>query len=851
MKVSLNVVKRFVDVDLSVDELVQKINQQLGQVEEVVDLAPKYKDVVIANVVACEKHPDADKLSVCLIDDGGVVADVPRNEQGYVEVVCGAPNVRAGLFVAWLPPKSTVPASFGDAEPFVLEARELRGIVSQGMLAAADELALGSDHDGIVELTDADLPPLGEVMTLAPGQSFAELFGLNDTIIDIENKMFTHRPDLFGQLGVAREIAAILQGVPAKGDDAKDTRFTNPDWYWSKPSFPVGDDSLELNVVNQAQDKVPRLMVVAMSGVTVQPSPLWLQIELVRLGCKAINSIVDATNYAMLLTAQPTHAYDYDKLRGAYLGARMASAGERCTLLNGKTYELNEADIVIVDGEGVIGLGGVMGGGNSEVSAETKNIVLECASFDMYAVRKTSMRYGIFTDAVTRFTKGQSPLQNDRVLAWLMGVVSQLSGARQASAVADLPGRDDVTTKSSLSGEIAVSARFINERLGSDLATTQISGLLRSANFASYPTENDPDAIFVTAPFWRTDIELPEDIVEEVGRLYGFDKLPRELPQRSIKPVARNPIFEMKRTVRSELSRAGANEVLTYSFVHENTLKKAAQNPVEAYKLGNALSPDLQYYRLSVLPSLLDKVHANIKTGHDEFALFEFGKAHRKGDNDDEDLPREYGRLSLVYAAKKSNATAYFMARRYLDVIAPEVDFVPLATCTLVNEHAVFAELAKPFEPQRSAVLMHGEKPVGIIGEFRSVVRDKFKLPLCSAGFELFQSYLLRRESKTYTQLSRYPGITQDISLRMPTTMRQSDVLYAANEALRALQPVASQTDLTAIDTYQPTGADKKHITFRLTITSYEKTLSDQEVATLTDAIAQAVAQKLGTERVM
>ena len=224
MKVSLNVVKRFVDVDLSVDELVQKINQQLGGVEEVVDLAPKYKDVVIVKVVACEKHPNADRLSVCMVDDGGKVEGVERDEKGHVQVVCGAPNAREGIFAAWLPPKSTVPASVGTAEPFLLDTRDLRGVKSNGMLAAADELALGSDHTGIIEINSDEWKP-GDV-AIVPGASFAEAFGLDDVIIDIENKMFTHRPDLFGQLGVAREIA----GITGK-------QFVSPKWYLDAPDF--------------------------------------------------------------------------------------------------------------------------------------------------------------------------------------------------------------------------------------------------------------------------------------------------------------------------------------------------------------------------------------------------------------------------------------------------------------------------------------------------------------------------------------------------------------------------------------------------------------------------------------
>jgi phenylalanyl-tRNA synthetase beta chain len=268
-----------------------------------------------------------------------------------------------------------------------------------------------------LRLNSSEWKPTSE--EVKPGASFAKVYGLDDTIIDIENKMFTHRPDLFGQLGVAREIAGSLGH-----------QFTSPEWYLSAPEFEVVE-GLELEVFNEAIEKVPRFMAVAMKDIEVKQSPLWLQCALVAMGSKPINNIVDVTNYIMLLTAQPVHAYDYDKLRGRKLGVRMAANGEKADLLNGKTYELTEDDIVIVDGEGVGGLGGIMGGGNSEVSADTKNIVLEVANFDMYTVRKSSMRHGVFTDALTRFNKGQSPLQNDRVLHLLMMSIKDVSSANR------------------------------------------------------------------------------------------------------------------------------------------------------------------------------------------------------------------------------------------------------------------------------------------------------------------------------------------------------------------------------------------------------------------------------------
>ena len=303
MKVSLNTIKQYIHFDLpSVDELVARINEQLGGVEEIVDVAKKYEGIVIVKVVECAPLEGSDHLNVTKIDDGGVVQNVERDENGLVQVVCGAPNVRAGMFAVWLAPGVTVPESFEDTEPFVLGARPLRGVVSNGMLASAKELAFGDSHEGILEIDPNEWKP--NDFEIKPGANFAEVYALNDTVIDIENKMFTHRPDCFGQLGVAREIAGILGH-----------QFESPEWYKNIPEF-GGGEGLSLTVQNDIPDKVPRFMAVAIKDVTVKSSPVWLQAELVRLGAKPINNIVDVTNYVMLLTAQPMHAYDYDKVGG-------------------------------------------------------------------------------------------------------------------------------------------------------------------------------------------------------------------------------------------------------------------------------------------------------------------------------------------------------------------------------------------------------------------------------------------------------------------------------------------------------------------------------------------------------
>lgn len=850
MKVSLTQVKQFIDFDLPpVDELVSRINQQLGGVEEVIDLGAKYKDARIVRVVECEKHPNADRLNVTKIDDGGVTENIERDENGYIQVVCGAPNVHADMFAVWLAPHSIVPSTFDDAEPFTLGSRELRGVMSHGMLAAGDELGINSDHDGIIQIDASEWRPYGT--KIEPGASFAKAYGLDDYVIDIENKMFTHRPDLFGQLGVAREIAGILG-----------RKFTSPKWYLDKPKFETGA-GLELETFNDAGENVQHVMFAAMKNAEIKPSPLWLQTALVAMGGKPINNVVDITNYVMLLTAQPTHAYDYDKLRGHKIGARMARDGEKIKLLNGKTYELTSDDIVIADSEGPIGLGGIMGGGDSEVDENTNNIVLEVATFDMYAVRKSAMRHGVFTDALTRFNKGQSPLQNDHIMNILLMSMKDVSSAEQASEVFDQKIFIDQFDDDHFNGKyepasIEIDSNFINARLGLKLSDKEICELLENVEIHSHSTEESSSYLCTQNPFWRTDIELPEDVVEEVGRLYGFDKLPRELPRRSIAPAAKNKTREVADTVRRSMKRIGANEVLTYSFVHENTLKQSEQNADEAFRLSNALSPNLQYYRLSVLPSILDKAYGNIRAGHDEFVLYEIGKAHHNQMFDDDGLPKEFRRIAGVYVNKAPAAQSpYFQVTEYVRTliadfnVSDNLQFEKLSDFD-AHGHKSFDQLVKPFDAERSSMVMLGDAPLGAVGEFKPNVLRGFKLPENSAGFELFPSALENiGANRSYRPLSRFPSVMQDISLRGSSNVSYGDIWRVAQSALDEQgNQLALTIDVSPLAIYVGDDTSTKTTTFRLKFTSHEHTLTDDMVKPFVDAVAEKAQQELSLDLV-
>lgn len=844
MKVSLNHIRFYQQrykwsedpVPDGIDRLVENIGAQLGAVEEVIDYGKRFEGVLIVKVVSCVDHPDADRLHLCKVDDGGKTEGLERDEQGYVQVVCGAPNVRAGMLAAWLPPGSTVPSTF-DKDPFVLESRAIRGQISNGMMASPKELGIGDSHEGILEADEE----------VAPGTPFTDAYNLNgDVVLDIENKMFTHRPDCFGMMGVAREIAGIQQQA-----------FTSPDWYVPKPEFPAIDGAqLPLRVSNELPELVPRFSAIAMSNIKIGPSPVWMQINLARLGVRPINNIVDQTNYFMLLTGQPLHAYDYDKVKalstgdGATIVVRNPKPGEKIELLNGKTIEPRPEAIMIATDKQLIGIGGVMGGGETEVDDNTRNIILECANFDMYSIRRTSMAHGLFTDAVSRFNKGQSPLQNLAVLAKIVDDVARLADGKVVGEVVDdCHISNEALARNSVHPPVTVSAEFVNVRLGLKLSAEEMKTLLTNVEFE---VEVNDEELTVKAPFWRTDIELREDVVEEIGRLYGFDKLPLELPRRDLTPVPKNELLTFKQKVRQALSRAGANEVLTYSFVHGNLLAKAGQDTQQAFRLGNALSPDLQYYRLSLTPSLLDKVHPNIKAGYDEFALFEMGKTHEKDATDEAGLPTESEELALVYAAKTATkpGAAFYEAKRLLTELAGslgiELEFTPLA------EH-VWPSDAPYALPRTAIVSLRGQSEgFGVVGEFTPQVAKQLKLPAKTAGFEISLQPLLQAQNLTkYRSLSRFPKVEQDICLKVSADLRFQELQALVQATLADWKPENSAFELTPLDIFQRED-DTAHqqITFRVAVVSYERTLTDAEVNKLLEQVAMAASQKFGAERI-
>lgn len=823
MIISLNWLKKLTDIDITVEELSDRIGSRLVEIEDAENLGEKYKDVIIAKIIEASDVEGSDHLHLTKIDDGGKAKDVERDASGYVQVVCGAPNVRVGLLVAWLPPTSTVPETFGDKEPFVLGARELRGYKSNGMLASAKELDLYDEHDGIFEV-DKDA---------APGTSFAEVYELNDYLLDIENKSLTHRPDAFGIVGFAREVAGI-QGK----------QFTTPSWLSDLTSEVVSDNSVEVPTVTIDDPTLSdRYQAIVLSGVNEgAKSPAETQTYLSRSGIRPINAVVDVTNYLMLQTGQPMHAFDYDKILAvgggkADIHVRSAKPGETLKLLDGRVLTLHEDDMVIAAGETAVALAGAMGGFDTEIDSSTKRILLECATFNLFKLRNIQMRHGIFTEAITRLTKGVPADLSTPVLREAVRMLGQFADAVAVSPVAEsYPGKHDPIV-------VTVGVERINSVLGTQFAAEDVKELLENVEFS---VAMDGLNAVVTVPYWRQDIHIPEDVIEEVGRLAGFDTINLTSPARDFTAVRPDSFDALRSKLRSTLVRSGANEVLTYSFIHGDVMKKAGQDPETAYRLTNSISPDLQYYRQSIMPSLLVNLHPNAKVGFDHFALFEMNKFHTKLNQlTEEGVPKELDGLAFVVTRTKNvKGAAYYEAKQYLDYIATSLglEFVyePL------EADAPFP-VTQPFEPRRSARVWDAKtrERIGVIGEFKKSVQKAFKLSEYTAGFEIAPRALQKLTDTTetsYRPLSKYPGTERDICFQVASDTQYQQVVDAT---ISALDGSGLITSVDPVDFYQPETGDTKNITIRIKIASYEKTLTSDEVNTLVAKVTDTVTSVL------
>ncbi len=788
MRISLNWLKKYVSVPVSNEDLIRLIGARLVEVEGVIDESAKYNNIYVAKVVSAEKIPDT-HLTLCQIYVGDKEIDkVEKNEAGLVQVVCGAPNVHIGMLAAWIAPGAIVPVSVHEDAPFVIGKRKmLNKYDSFGMLAGADELDFGGDHSGIVEINPSEAQP---------GDLLSDVFELNDLILEIENKSLTHRPDCFGIIGFAREVAGIL------GE-----KFDEPEFLTEEKVFPKGffakwgngirakKSELTVNIANP--EICPRYSCAVIKVVEPTAEDKYLsemKILLAKSGMQSVSKIVDITNYLMLLTGQPLHAFDYDKFLAVggsekpIVNVRLAYGGETIELLDGKEIVCVPSDILITSNDVPVAMAGAMGGKNTEIDESTNNVLLESASFSLFNLRKTQMEHGIFSEAITRFTKGVPAGGTFNVLA---EAIKEINGKPLDACDAFVGWKKPQ--------EVVVSVSEINALLGTDYSKKLIIETLSNVGF---DIESSGDVLTVWAKVWRTDIHIKEDIIEEVGRLLGYDNIEPTLPRHAT--AEKNRMLELKSHIREIMKEYGANEVLTYSFVSERLLKKAGLDANNSYKIVNSISPDLQYVRQTIVPSLLEKAYLNQKLPVDKFAIFEVNKVYQKcWGMDDENVPVERMQMGFVVAERKTTGDAYykakFFAEKMLEELNIKVKFLPLRS---------LAADALPFENKRAAEIWTlDDQYVGVVGEFKNSVRRNFKLAEYLAGFELGVDLI--------NQLAGIRAVKSDFEVKdqIDETVT-TDKKYA--EVLAEVSGKYPNAVITPVSIYQPEGASKKNITFHI-----------------------------------
>ena len=808
MRISLNWLKKFVDIKISDDELVRLIGARLVEVEGVIDETHKYDNIYVVRVASAEKIPDT-HLTLCQIDAGAAdVAKVEKNE-GLIQVVCGAPNVREGMLAAWIAPGAIVPASVNEDAPFVIGKRKMLGKYdSYGMLAGADELDFGDDHSGIVEIDPA---------VAKAGDKLADVFELNDKILDIENKSLTHRPDTFGVIGFAREVAGIM-GVKFESDACTlfraafarpvatgERRLASPCQAAEALQKSAEHRTLSLNIsIDNTVCERYSAIVLTKHGEIKKKYLTWQDTILAKSGMRPIDPIVDATNYLMLLTGQPLHAFDYDKFvavggtKKPQINVRLAKAGEKLTLLDGKEVALVPADIVICSGDTPVALAGAMGGASTEIDENTRNIIIESATFSLYNLRKTQMEHGIFSEAITRFTKGQPAYQTMTVAEDCAAVLAD--GFK-------IVGEADEYPKPAKQDVVKITTHEINNLLGTEYGDDLIVKTLENVGFevktgGAKGSEKAGAELTVTAPLWRKDIHIKEDIIEEVGRLLGYDNITPTLPKHGTANA--NKMLELKTRIRNLMASYGANETLTYSFVSGRLIENAGQDTKNSYKIVNSISPELQFVRQSITPSLLDKAHMNQKIPYDKFALYEFNKVYQVAwGRDTEDVPVERTRMGFVLAERKTKGAAYYKAKLYVEKLLAELN-IPVVFRPMATEIA----MAKPYEPKRAAeIFTHEGQFVGVVGEFRGLVRRNFKLEDYAAGFELDLDVVLENTKNKVVSNDFAVKDKEDVTITTTKT-------YA--EVLAEVEKDNSGAEITPLGIYQPEGAKEKNITFHI-----------------------------------
>ncbi|MFC3213562.1 phenylalanine--tRNA ligase subunit beta [Novosphingobium panipatense] len=797
MKFSLSWLKQYLDTDATIEEIAAKLNAIGLEVEGIEDPAEKLAGFRVAKVLTAARHPDADKLQVLTVDTG---------EGAPLQVVCGAPNARAGLVGVLGLPGATVPAN-----GLVLKKSAIRGVESNGMMCSTRELELGEDHDGIIELPE-DAPI---------GTSFAEYHGA-DPVIDVA--ITPNRPDCMGVYGIARDLAAAGVGT-LKPIEALDI----------PGSFPC---PVEIRI--EDTEGCPAFYGRVIKGVKNGPSPQWLQDRLKAAGQRPISALVDATNYIMLAYGRPAHAYDLAKLNGAVV-ARRAAEGETVVALNEKTYTLDAEMTVIADQSGVHDIAGIMGGEHSGCGDATADILLEIAYFDPERIAKTGRKLNLTSDARGRFERGIDPNFLEAGLAHLTKLIQHLCGGEASEIVraGAAPGTPKI---------VNFTPSLVEKLGGVKVAPAEQKRILESLGFAVVGEEAEWDQSWaVTVPGWRPDIDGGPDIVEEVVRIHGLDKVASvPLPRADgvAKPTA-TPAQTLERRVRRAAAARGMQEAVTWSFLPEPAAQAFAEGPL--WVLANPISEDMKAMRPSLLPGLLMAAKRNLDRGAASLRLFELGRRYLRGAAGISD---ERLTVSLVLAGEKAPrgwATGKATAFDAYDAKAEVLALLAEAGAP-VEKLQVMGEAGPQFHPGQSATLRLGPKTVlARFGMLHPKVAKQFDVDGPVALAEVFLDAIpARKGAASFARVSYAPpplqAVTRDYAFLVPAHLPSGDLVRVVQGADKA-----NIVAVRLFDDFRGQGVPEgqKSLALEVTLQPLEKSYKDDDLKAISEKVTTAAA-KLG-----
>ncbi|HVI26123.1 MAG TPA: phenylalanine--tRNA ligase subunit beta [Xanthomonadaceae bacterium] len=790
MKFSENWLRQHVSTDASREDLVATLTAIGLEVEEVTPL-PAPDGVVVARIVGCAKHPEADRLQVCQVDAG---TGAP------LQIVCGAPNARPGLVAPLAMVGATLP---GD---IAIKAAKLRGVESSGMLCSAKELGLDSDASGLLELAD-DAPV---------GAPLADYLGLPDAAIEL--KLTPNRADCFGVRGIAYDVAAACGSAVAPFEIV--------------PVAAAGDATLAVEL--HAGADAPRFVGRVVEGVDAgRRTPAWMAERLRRSGIRPVSLLVDITQYVMLELGQPMHAYDRDLLRGP-LGVRAARAGERLKLLNGSEVALDDGFLAITDADRVVGLAGIMGGEDTKVGAATRNVFLEAAHFAPAAIIGRGRRLGLHTDAGHRFERGVDPELPRQAIEYATRLLLDLAGGTPGPVVeAVLPEHLPAP------GPILLRRARLPRVLGLAIADAEVERILRALGLA---VEDVADGWQVTPPARRFDLALEEDLIEEIARIHGYDTIPARLPGGATVLRAPSETRVDEADMRRQLAARDFLEAIDYAFVDADLLARWRADE-GAVALANPLSAELAVMRTLLLPGLVAALGRNAARQQARVRLFELGNVFREPGtgNREPGAPVETLRLAAV-ACGPAAAEQWGVPARPVDFHDLKGDLDSLAAlsgATLEYRPAAAAWA----HPGRSAEVFRDGRPLGWIGQLHPRLQQALDLEVDVVAFELDLEPLLARAVPRARALSRYPSVRRDLAFVVPEALPWAAV---AASVKAAAGPILR--DLVLFDRYAGKGVETgcKSLAMGLILQDESRTLTDRDVDAVVAAVTAALEREHG-----